>query len=333
MQTDFVTMADLWNGLTKTFGTPIALQGAQAVLSEGHVPTNDAVHLKCDMAGVPMAFAISDFPFAQQTGTNIDISTLSTLPESLRNGLYLGIADALADLLPADISSNINNMELGCETEMIETWLRADIDMGAGGVAVCSFGATRNAFCHILKTLFPDGPGGIPGQPGMLLDQIPAQLALTMGHHDLSLDALKGLMVGDIILAKIAPNIRALEHAKGNFILTHHAEGDTQQWQIKEFVMTDEATPEVAETSENSDVQSIGEVPVRLSFATQTLTMSVAQIQELTPGAVVPLETQSSEPGTPVRIMANGTIIGDGHLVQIEDQLAVRVAGLGKQEA
>ena len=58
--------------------------------------------------------------------------------------------------------------------------------------------------------------------------------------------------------------------------------------------------------------------------------IEVAELQELAAGAVIPLDTPTLEPGLAVRILANGTPIGEGHLVQIDDQIAIRVARMGQ---
>jgi type III secretion protein Q len=66
-------------------------------------------------------------------------------------------------------------------------------------------------------------------------------------------------------------------------------------------------------------------VPLRVSFDLGELTLSLAQLRAMQPGQV--LELGHPLAGA-VRIRANGALVGDGELVEVDGQLGVAVRTL-----
>jgi type III secretion protein Q len=69
----------------------------------------------------------------------------------------------------------------------------------------------------------------------------------------------------------------------------------------------------------------LDDIPVKLLFELGRVELSLAEVRQLAPGAVIPLQRPPEES---VDISANGRRIGRGSLVQIGDNLGVRIARL-----
>lgn len=68
------------------------------------------------------------------------------------------------------------------------------------------------------------------------------------------------------------------------------------------------------------------DVRISISVEVGRVQMSVRQVMELGPGAVVELQRSASEP---VEIHANGKCIGRGEIVVVGEQFGVRITELG----
>ena len=69
------------------------------------------------------------------------------------------------------------------------------------------------------------------------------------------------------------------------------------------------------------------DIPVRLVFEVGETTLPLGELQSLQPGYTFELPASVAEP---VRIRANGKIVGSGELVQVGDRVGVRVLSLGE---
>ena len=67
------------------------------------------------------------------------------------------------------------------------------------------------------------------------------------------------------------------------------------------------------------DIRSL---PMRLQVILAEKEFSLGEIQSLSPGTIVELDAGKSDP---VRLMVNGKILGEGELVEVEGNLAVKV--------
>jgi type III secretion protein Q len=67
------------------------------------------------------------------------------------------------------------------------------------------------------------------------------------------------------------------------------------------------------------DIESL---PVRLHVILGEKEFTLAEIQSLNPGTIIELGGAKADP---VRLMINGKILGEGELVDVEGNLAVRV--------
>ncbi|QXL83630.1 type III secretion system cytoplasmic ring protein SctQ [Comamonas sp. NLF-1-9] len=90
---------------------------------------------------------------------------------------------------------------------------------------------------------------------------------------------------------------------------------------------TNESTP-VEPLAADAAPASLDALPVRLSFDLGEVTLTLAQAQTLQPGQTIELARPLSGG---VRIRANGALVGEGDLVEIDGQLGVSVRTLALQ--
>jgi type III secretion protein Q len=80
-----------------------------------------------------------------------------------------------------------------------------------------------------------------------------------------------------------------------------------------------------ADVLQKADLDDIDDIPVKLLFELGRIELSLAEIRQLTPGALIPMSRPLEDS---VDIFANGRRIGRGNLVQIGDSLGIRITRL-----
>jgi type III secretion protein Q len=75
--------------------------------------------------------------------------------------------------------------------------------------------------------------------------------------------------------------------------------------------------------------REFGALPIALSARIATGRASLAELRDLSPGRMLPLETPIGEP---CRLVAEGAVIGAGEIVEVKGQLALRVTRLGRDD-
>lgn len=91
-----------------------------------------------------------------------------------------------------------------------------------------------------------------------------------------------------------------------------------------EFLGWDEAMNDSKHATDAGGAIDMGAVPVELGFELGRLSLTVAELRRLTPGAVLELDAGAAPPW--VTIHAGGRAIGRGELVEIDGRLAVQIA-------
>jgi type III secretion system YscQ/HrcQ family protein len=80
--------------------------------------------------------------------------------------------------------------------------------------------------------------------------------------------------------------------------------------------------PSLSQPTETAPVASAGEVPATLTVEIGRVSLPLARLADLRPGDVIELDRDPSEP---VELTSGGRLVARGELVQVEDQLGVRV--------
>lgn len=179
--------------------------------------------------------------------------------------------------------------------------------------------------------------GALSAQPGQAngldTDPLPVLLRAEIGRTRIDTAEWRATEVGDAFLLdepwlQINPDggarLRLVAGAGlGGLEVDWTAEGQrltvASTWTTWERVMTD--GPQAGA----SDAASLDELPVELSFDLGQRHMSLAQLRQLQPGQVIDLTRPL---GSAVQIRANGALVGQGEVVEIDGRLGVVVARL-----
>jgi len=159
---------------------------------------------------------------------------------------------------------------------------------------------------------------------------LPAPLRLCVGETVLSMARLSGINAGDIILIT-----QPYLDAQGALTLIYAVRGQ-RSLKIAARLESDLITITAPATfrndtdmsdhdSESDERVSLDQLPVKLSFDVGTKTLTLAELQSLTPGATFTIDRPAQEYLT---IRANGAVIGSGQLVEIDGRLGVAVTSL-----
>lgn len=182
-------------------------------------------------------------------------------------------------------------------------------------------------------------------QPGPLDDALPLALRAEIGHSRLSAGELATLEPGDVLLLDAAwtgPRRVLWLSADGRAGLHVQLPAPAPADEIADgappappsltvlspwtatMPVADNAT-DPATFAATLTAASLDDVPLRVSFDLGELTLTLAQLRAMQPGQV--LELGHPLAGA-VRIRANGALVGDGELVEVDGQLGVSVRTL-----
>lgn len=323
--TEFATETQLWNAIARQFGQALPLPAGQIVLAEAAAPATKGPSFRIGLGrDLALTFVLQEFPFARLTGVEITLDEVTALPAPLSDGLLLAALDALRTALPPSLASQVILPAAPTTTDPAETWLSVELDLGSGAVARGLIGGKWQDFVQALSRLFPGAAGQAGRMPATLLQDLSTEVAIAIAKLTLPLATARALEPGDVLLAPILQSRRQFRIGAQDVLLGTDDMTDggaaTPGWTVKEIRMTDDT----AEADAGS--QSLADVPLTLRFVTEDRRIALADLQGLAAGALVPLEVSPLAAGLAVRIQANGVTIGEGHLVQIDDKFAVRVA-------
>lgn len=167
---------------------------------------------------------------------------------------------------------------------------------------------------------------GLPGLSNGLADGpgLPILLRAEIGSARLPLQTLQGLTLGDTVLMA-----HSFISQDGQLWLGRGGLGLRVAWQDSKLVVTQTLSP--TGTAMPSDTESaagdptlpLDSVPVTLSFDLGERSIPLGELKALQVGQVLELDRPLSQP---VRIRANGALIGTGELVEIDGRLGVTIA-------
>jgi type III secretion system YscQ/HrcQ family protein len=305
----------LWNAAMRCQDRPIALgDGGLSVMLHGVAGPGgeDGWH----KAGPDLSLRLELCDLTALAGAGPDaavtLAHVAALPADLAAALTTAAIQTLAGLLNLPLPL----VRGRCPDPMPPQALHVTLQRDGGVLARLLVCGGPAAMAALLRALGP-----LPGLP-------PAEIAAAVtcpwealgGGLTLRRAALEGLRPGDALLHGPQPHLCRIR-AGGRVI---DASKDETGWKI-EALMPDE-TPDAPQDA--PPIASPGEIPVRLDFRIARGQMTLAQLGELAPGGMLALDLAPPAPGCAVEILANGSKIGDGHLIMIDDRPAVRISRL-----
>lgn len=144
-------------------------------------------------------------------------------------------------------------------------------------------------------------------------------LLLTGGYADLSAAELSGLELGDILLYGDSRQLllpRTAGRAESGWRILR----DGERMSVEEYF---ERNPLMENQESGAGMKpDLSSLPVRVHVVLSQLDMTLAELDRLTPGAIVEIQREKN---APVQLAVNGKIAGAGELVEVEGRLGVRI--------
>lgn len=174
------------------------------------------------------------------------------------------------------------------------------------------------------KSIYP----ALPGE-----DRVPVAVGVRVAAATFAVGEIATLSPGDVVIAdqcrqqaKTAVAVIA-EHLVAPVELTAAgariaapptgARGSAWEWSMENGANSPQA--------DDPQKTNFDDIPVKLLFELGRIEMSLAEIRQLAPGAIVPISRPLEDS---VDILANGRRIGRGSLVQVGDSLGIRITRL-----
>lgn len=136
-------------------------------------------------------------------------------------------------------------------------------------------------------------------------------LRFVVGDSRVSLALLERVACGDVLLVREpASAVRCHDRTLGSYQIFE--EGIAMEWQEQQDVQ-----------DETVAVQQLGQLPVQLEFVLHRGRLTLAELQAMCQGQLLPLPVDAEQR---VEVRANGALVGRGELVQLDGQLGVEVS-------
>ncbi|MDX8355138.1 FliM/FliN family flagellar motor switch protein [Cognatiyoonia sp. IB215182] len=331
----------LWNMAISHMEAPIALgaSGLSLRLSPIAAPhLTGPLHAFQNADGRMLYAHIDAFPCADLLGIDFDLATADDLPPVLAASLQAGSAEFILNALPSESVGDLRygNIVDGAETQaLLERgdlkWFAAAID-GLAATIFVSIAATATDICAYLQGRLHHSRSVLTSLRETL--DVPVQRFL--GSATLALAEVQTLEVGDfVVLEQAAQDDLALrckdrifhfETAEAGWLCTAiRPAQDVGHQPAMEETSTDPLEPTETATPEETLPEMSALVSTLVTFECGQAQMTLAELESLQTGAVVPLPDQLTKGGLQVTMRAGGQPIATGDIVQIDDRIAVRI--------
>ena len=146
-------------------------------------------------------------------------------------------------------------------------------------------------------------------------------LPISAGFVDLSLDEMVQIGLGDIVMAHAAPALLfPNDFDKGWWMAVEPS--NSRRFRVDKYFERSAPVDAGSEAQPATNKPDLKTLPLRVQVVLGEREFSLGEIQSLTPGTIVELDIAKTDP---VRLMVNGKILGEGELVDVEGNLAVKI--------
>lgn len=318
----------IWNALVASLGAPVALPGpaeARMALAEGNPAPGPVFALRALQGDIRVT--VERFPFAAVTGAAVSIEDLPRLPAPLDAMLTEGLGEILTGYLPETLRGQIVETRaltgaaaaptLPADAECIRIQLQA---RGWPEPAILTIQASPAVFAALAAA--QGSRAVVPTLPEALAQAIPVSLRIALRGHSLRLGTVHSLAPGDILLSPAEGTPFLMLGPR--LVAGMARNGET--WTLTELAVTDH--PDLAQPGPAAAAASLADLPISLAFVLEERSVSLAEVQSLRPGAVLPFGAVAPTAGMSVQVLANGRAIGSGTLVEIDGRPAIRLTQL-----
>lgn len=298
----------------RSFAFTWAGQPAELSFTNAATAAHVAGHLRVQLGEHRLDLGYSRLPDPAQLGVDFAGVEIAALPDELRLGL---VETCLEDALGA-LHQQGANLE-------ITGWSPA----GPRPAAQIGWALTRAGQPFLAGTVHGEAAaldhlaalaGRSAPKPQRRADSVPMPLTVTVAHLTLSLEALRTLHPGDVLL----PALSAADWADGHCEVWCGAQrlGTAERQKQTVKIQAMKPAPVAPSSPAPAAPLSVDALPVQLGFDVGQLELSVGQLRTVAEGYTFELPATAERV---VTIRANGRAIGHGELVDLGDKLGVRI--------
>lgn len=326
------SLATPGHGLSLT-GLPAGQSGNLHImpLPPGEAPLHaaDSQRLHIEWAGGQLALDLAPWVIDKWMGLVLGIHDLSSVPENFRTAALSHVVQWLTEQLSLAGRGTAQLVQVDAvksprPTDMPHAVsLQLDIENTNPLPVVLHLDSLALMLVGSLAQMAPKS-----ADP-QSWDDLPVALELCIGETSLSLDQFKRIRTGGCIFL----NESFLQSGQG--LLLRTPIGHRQTWCVPAtldgLTLTLLAQPSTmnTQTAANTDQDDASpnwdNMPVHLTFDVGRKTLTLAELRQLTEGQALPLD-RPVQAGVTIR--ANGAVIGEGQLVDIDGQMGVLVSQL-----
>lgn len=318
----------LWNTLVSHAGEPLPLAGkAEAAFTLAAAPPATATAaVVTTSGGLAAVVHVAAYPFKARFGIDLEAEDVEALPEGLRRAIVEGVLRSAWALLP-DLGFGAIRIEAVGPLAALSVpaapadprWLEVELKNGGErtllhlGIDPAALADRLGASRWAPRRLWPG-----------LKARLPVRITHRLGTIDLTIAEAAALSPGDLVVMPDLPPERAVVAAEGlHFDLALAERG----WRIQAIAPA--ALREPARGGQTlSDIPARERLAVTLQFDIGEASVPLADLETWQVGAVVPIGVPERADGVQVTVRANGTVVGSGDLVRIDDRIAVRLTRL-----
>lgn len=256
----------------------------------------------------------------------LDHNAIEKLPDDLTNAALLHSLSPVLQQLSA-ITGFTTTFQGISKSEATELPLVV-LELESSGLSSHLYLQVNHSLLQLLQQL--------PTHQIQQLPDIPFWATLELGQTQLTGAELKELDCGDIVfldhyvtgqqvIVRINQRIAFQAETSGSQI-TVSQRLQNMDGHDEETLEQEGHEPEQEEAMAESAVD-MNDLPVNLTFEVGQQEMTAAELQQLQPGYVFDLDRDIQHP---VKVRANGKLIGECQLVQVENRLGARITSLHK---
>ena len=280
------------------------------------------VWIKGTIGSANFDIGLKEWPKLHFAGREILQVDLKVLPQlvakSILEGAFLSVIQSLEEALNQEIE--LTSIQFGAaqapyterlefiikETSQASTWIDGALFIPENLLPLLAEAWNNLPFKSPEKTNLP----------------VEGKVVLEIGRQTLTLKEFRSLRENDILLLGEGPDF---EH--GEVWLTISEDQSFQaDWQSGKITLR---SPLLFQTLPFNSSMDIDLIPLDLQFVVGQKKLTLKELRALKPG--YSFDFPASLEG-PVKLMANGQLVGTGEIVMVEDRLGVRLIGLGHIE-
>ncbi len=252
---------------------------------------------------------------------NLDHQAVTALPNDLlMAALHYNFTPSLQQFAQLfGISANLKGLEVSNQQNSSGTGLDMTINIGG---TVCK---AQTPLCQTVFSLL----NGLSLKPHEKHADLPVWAGLELGRTLLSADEIKSLELGDIVFLQQYVTGQHLI-IRVNSQLAFLGEAEDSQITIQQRIAPMEEEQEHQEehhADESQEGIDLSNIAIELLFEIGRQQFNASEVEQMQPGYIFDLDRPIEQP---VRIRANGKVIAECQLVQIENRLGAKIIELKK---